>query len=94
MRPLTVFTGFVLGSALSIAVSLAAVMVIFLILGDKYPRVDYEFNSLLVSTLLFLTLTAISAASFYALVRGWKSRMWWQGGMWLAVIWTGAYFWP
>ena len=35
-----------LGSCLSISLSLAAVMVIFLVLGDEYPRVTHEFRGL------------------------------------------------
>src|SRR5690606_27629872 len=40
MRPLTVITGIVLGSCVSISVSLGAVLFIFLVLGDEYPRLD------------------------------------------------------
>jgi hypothetical protein len=49
MRPLTVITGILLGSCLSIAFSLAAVMFVFLILGDDYPRLSHEIRPLFIS---------------------------------------------
>ena len=46
---------------LVILLSILAVMLIFVILGDEYPRVTHEFSALLESALIFLALTAISA---------------------------------
>ncbi len=59
MRLLTVVTGILLGSSLSIAFSLAAVVVIFVILGDDYPRLGQEYGSLLTSFSIFTAMTAI-----------------------------------
>ncbi len=94
MRPLTVITGIVLGSCLSIAVSLAAVMFVYLILGDEYPRLSGEFRPLLVSTSLFLGMTAISAMSFYSLLINHPFRHWLQALMWACLIAAGYYYWP
>lgn len=94
MRPLTVITGFVLGSCLSVAVSLAAVLVMFLFLGDDYPRLQYEFRGLVASFLIFLAMTAISAMSFYSLLKGLRYRHAWQAAMWTGVLAVGFYYWP
>ena len=94
MRPLTVITGILLGSCLSIAFSLAAVLFVFLVLGDEYPRLEHEFRPLSLSLILFTAMTALCAASFYSLVK--KHRMRWavQAMMWLGFLGTGYYYWP
>lgn len=94
MRPLTVITGIMLGSSLSIAFSLAAVLIIFAVLGDEYPRLDHEFEPLLASFSLFSVMTAISAASFYALLKHLSWRWVAQLAMWAGFVATGWYYWP
>ena len=74
MRPLTVITGILLGSSLSIAFSLGAVLVIFVILGDDYPRLDQEYGPLLASFSIFTAMTAIAAVSFYAVAKHHRAR--------------------
>ena len=94
MRPLTVITGILLGTSLSITVSLAAVLLIFLLLGADYPRLQHEFRPLVHSVLIFLGMTTISGLSFYALLI--RHRYWWwaQIGMWSGFVLTGWYYWP
>ena len=90
MRPLTVITGILLGSSVAITVSLGAVLIVFLMLGDDYPRVEHEFGSLVSSVLIFFTMTVISAASFYALLIDHGMRYWAQALLWsalAAVVW-------
>jgi len=94
MHPLTVVTGVLLGSSLSIMLSLAAVMIIYLVLGDEYPRVAHEFSALIESTLIFLGLTTISGLSFYSLVKRLASRWWLQAALWAALAGTTFYYWP
>lgn len=94
MRPLMVINGILLGSCLSIAVSLALVLLVFVIIGDDHPRLQDEFRPLLVSLSIFLGMTAISAASFYALAKRHPRRQWLQGLMWLGFVATGWYYWP
>ena len=94
MRPLTVITGILLGTSASIAVSLAAVLLIFVILGDDYPRLQHEFWPLVNSVLIFLGMTAISARSFYALVINDRRWVWAQIMMWCGLLGTGWYYWP
>ena len=94
MRPLTVITGIVLGSCVSITVSLGAVLCIFLILGDDYPRLGSEFGALIDSLLMFTALTAISALSFYSLLIRHRWRGVAQALMWMGVAAAGFYYWP
>lgn len=94
MRPLTVINGILLGSCLAISVSLAAVLVIFLFLGDDYPRLQSEFNALVTSLLIFFGMTAISAASFYALLINHRYRLIAQAALWGGVVATTLYYLP
>ena len=94
MRPLTVITGILLGSCLAITVSLAAVLLMFLILGDDYPRVQHEFRSLVSSVGIFFGMTIISGASFYALLINHAARYWAQALMWAGLAATTWYYLP
>lgn len=94
MRPLTAVNLIILGSCFAITFSLFAVLIVVLVLGDDYPRLQAEFNALWKSLLLFLGMTAISAASFYGLVKLHRWRFWAQGAMWLGLGLTGWYYWP
>ena len=94
MRPLTAVTLIILGSCFAITFSLAAVLIVVLVLGDEYPRLQSEFDPLIRSFLLFLTMTAVSAGSFYCLVRSHPLRFWAQAAMWAGLFATGLYYWP
>ena len=94
MRPLTMITGILLGSCAAIAVSLALVLIVFLLLGDEHPRLQHELRPLLTSMLIFLGMTAISAASFYSLLIDHRARLVAQGVMWLGLLGTAWYYWP
>lgn len=94
MRPLTVVTGILLGSSFAIAASLAAVMIVFLVLADDYPRLQHEFRPLAYSLLVFTGMTAAAALSFYALIK--NHRRWLQAQilMWGALAGTVMYYLP
>jgi uncharacterized membrane protein len=94
MRPLTVVTLIILGSSFAIMVSLSAVIIVVLVLGDEYPRLQREFDPLLSSLVLFIGMTAISAASFYSLLKIHAVRYWLQLGMWTSLLMIGWYYWP
>ena len=94
MRPLTAVTLIVLGSCFAIMVSLAAVVVVVLVLGDEYPRLQREFEPLLKSLIIFVGMTAISAMSFYALLKSHVAWYWAQAAMWSGLILTGWSYWP
>lgn len=74
MRPLTVIVGILLGSCLAISVSLGGVLFVFFVLGDRYPRLQHEFQPLLAAILIFSGMTIISGASFYTLLTGHRLR--------------------
>lgn len=94
MRPLTAVNLIILGSCFAIMFSLGAVLIVVLILGDEYPRLQREFDPLLSSFGLFVVMTAIAAASFYSLIRHHRLRFLAQGAMWLGLFATGWYYWP
>ena len=94
VRPLAVITGTLLGSCLAITVSLAAVILIFLILGSDYPRLSYEFRGLATSLPIFLVMTTISALSFYCVLIGHRSRRFALTSMWIGFIITAWFYWP
>jgi hypothetical protein len=94
MRPLTVINGILLGSSFSISFSLAAVMVIFLILVDDYPRLSHEIRPLFGSFAIFTVMTAITGLSFYALLKDHPARWPLQVAMWACLVATGLYYWP
>jgi len=94
MRPIAVINGIVLGSCLAITVSLAAVMLVFLVLGDEYPRLSYEFRGLAASLAIFLLMTMISGLSFYAVLKNHRHRRWGLLMTGCGLFLTGWYFWP
>ncbi len=94
MKPLTIITGVVLGSAAAITLGLAVVMLIFVFSGLDQPRIRDEFSPLAGSVALFALLTAISAGSFVGLVKATPWRWWAQAAMWALLVAVGVYYWP
>ncbi len=94
MRPLTVITGFVLGTCVSITFSLVAVLIMFLVLQGEHPRLTAEFEAMLASLGLFSVMTVISALSFYGQLIRHKWRAVGQVFMWAGVVLVGVYYWP
>lgn len=94
MRPLTVINGVLLGTSLSIFVSLALVLIVFLVVGQDHPRIQGEFRPLTFSILIFFGMTIVSAASFYALAVNHRLRFWSQFVLLAGLIATGVYYWP
>ncbi len=94
MRPLSVVTLIILGSSFAITFSLTAVIIVVLVLGDDYPRLQSEFDPLLKSLMLFFGMTLICALSFYSLIREHAARYWAQAAMWAGLFGVGYYYWP
>ena len=94
MKPLTVVTGIVLGTCLSIALSLGAVLLIFVVLGDEYPRLGYERPALLGSLAIFLSMTVVSGLSFYSLLVHHPARWYAQVALWAGTAATTWYYLP
>ena len=94
MRPLSAVTLIILGSCFAITVSLTAVIIVVLILGDESPRLQHEFDPLLSSAVIFFGMTIVAALSFYTLMKKHSLRYWVQAAMWLGLLATGYYYWP
>jgi hypothetical protein len=94
MRPLTAVNGLLLGSCLAISVSLAMVLIVFLVLGDEYPRLQGEFRPLSESLGIFTTMTLIAALSFYSLATNHRRRHLAQVLLIVGLLATGWYYWP
>ncbi len=82
MRPLTVLTGIVLGSAAATTFGLAATLVVFLVLSDEHPQFRSELPLLALYLAIFVGLTALAAASFIGLARERPWRRWVQLALW------------
>lgn len=94
MGPLGFLTGVVLGSAVSIALVLAMVVVIFALTAGGQPAIGQEYSSLLVTVGLFGALAGIAGAAFAGLQRHRPWRWYAQAAMWLALGLLGWYYWP
>lgn len=94
MSPLAVLTGIVLGSAVTIALGLAMVIVVFVSLSGDQPALAREYGHLLTSFLLFLGLSLVSGYAFAATLRR-RHWLWYaQGGTWAAIALIAWYYWP
>lgn len=94
MRPSVILLGFVLGTAASILFSLVAVTIIFLVLGDEYPRLHAEFGSLRINLAFFTALTVFSALSFYGELKTRSWRVWAFVPLAVTLVAIGGYYWP
>ena len=93
MRPLTVLTGIILGSAAATSFGLAATFVVFLVLSGEHPQFSSELPLLALYLAIFLALTAVAGASFIGLAR---QRPWWgwaQAGLWTSLAVLATVYW-
>ncbi len=93
MRPLTVLTGIVLGSAAATTFGLAATLVVFLVLVDEHPQFRDELPLLAVYLAIFVGLTALAGVSFLGMARGRPWRRWAQFAMWAALVVLATVYW-
>ncbi len=94
MRPLTIITGILLGSAASIAAGLSVVLLLFFLLIDEYPRLADEYPALVDSALVFLALTVVCVISFLGLIKQWRFRWLGQAAMWVGLVLVVMYYLP
>lgn len=94
MSPLGFLTGIVLGSAASISLVLAMVVVIFALTAAGQPALGREYPALLAAAGLFGLLAAAAALAFLGLQRRRSWRWLAQGAMWSAVLLIALYYWP
>ena len=85
MRPLTVLTGIVLGSAAAASFSLFATLVVFAFLLGDHPQFRSEMPMLALYTAASAGLTGVAAISFIGELRDRSWRRWSQAAMWGAV---------
>jgi hypothetical protein len=93
VRPLTVLTGIVLGSAAATTFGLSATLVVFLVLSGEHPQFRAELPLLALYLAIFVGLTALAAASFLGLARQRPWRGWAQAAMWAALAGLAALYW-
>lgn len=79
---------------MAIAFSLAAVLVMFVLVGSDDPKLRLEFPALVSSLLIFMGMTVISAVSFYLLLRQHSARWAGQLVLWAGLAATVYYYWP
>ena len=94
MSPLAVLTGIIMGSAITMTLGLAMVLMVFVVLAGEHPRLGVEANRLLASFGLFLALAVVSSAAFWGVI---KRRRWmWaaQAATWVAIIAIARFYWP
>ena len=94
MGPLGFLTGVVLGSAASIALVLAMVVVIFALSSGSQAAIGAEYPRLLATAGLFAILAAIAGAAFAGLQQQKPWRWYAQAIMWLTLAMIGWYYWP
>jgi hypothetical protein len=94
MGPLGFLTGVVLGSAASIALVLAMVVVIFALTSGAHPAIGAEYPRLLATSGLFAVLAGIAGLAFTGLQRRRPWRWYAQTALWLALVLLGWYYWP
>jgi len=94
MSPLAVLTGIILGSAVTIVIGLAMVLVVFLVMSGEQPELAREYFPLLKSFALFLGLAFVAGYAFVGTLR--QKRWLWlaQAGTWAAIAVLAAYYWP
>jgi hypothetical protein len=79
MRPLTVLTGIVLGSAAATTFGLAATLVVFAVLAGEEPRFRSELPQLAAYLAVFIALTGLAGLSFLGIA---KERPWRRTAQW------------
>jgi hypothetical protein len=94
MSPLTVFTGIVMGSAVTIALGLAMTLAVFMILSGQHPQLTREYGTLLTSFGLFFALALAAAYAFVGVLRRRTWRWYAQAATWVLIAAIGLYYWP
>lgn len=92
MRPLTVLTGIVLGSAAATTFGLGATLIVFAVLADEHPQFRAELPLLATYLGVFLALTALAGTGFIGLARQRPWRVWAQAALWAALAGLAALY--
>jgi hypothetical protein len=93
VRPLTVLTGIVLGSAAATTFGLGATCIVFLVLaGDESAQFREELPLLAAYFAIFGVLTAVAALSFIGQARELPWRRWALSAMWATLLGLAALY--
>ena len=82
MRPLTIITGIVMGSAVSISLGLVVVLIIFFFTGTELPRIQDELVPVTASLGWFAALAGASVVGFIGVLREYRWSWRAQLAMW------------
>jgi hypothetical protein len=93
VRPLTVLTAIVLGSAVATTFSLAATAVVYLVLVNKHPQFRAELPFLLGYLAGFVLLSAVAGLTLVGQLRERPWRRWAQAAMWSLLLGFAALYW-
>lgn len=93
MRPLTVLTAIVLGSAVATTFALSATAVVYLVLVNKHPQFRAELPLLLGYVAGFLLLCAVAGLTLVGQLRERPWRRWAQGAMWALLVGFATLYW-
>jgi len=90
--PLAFLTAVALGSAVAIEFGLTSVLAVLWMVRSDSDEVAAEMSHLPMYCLMFLLLSAVSAAAMYSLMKGlaWRWRAQWA--MWASVLAIGVWF--
>lgn len=94
MRPLAILNGIILGSSVAIALGLGVTVFIFYLLIPEHPEMKTEFGSLLNSTGIFMTVSAVAALAFAGQVMDKRWKWIAEAGLVLALAVTVLYYLP
>jgi hypothetical protein len=94
MSPLAVFTGIIMGSAVTIALGLAMVIAVFLLLTGEHPRLADEYGTLIKTFGLFFALALVASYAFVGLLRQRPWRWYAQAATWLTIAVIALSYWP
>jgi len=93
VRPLTVLTGIILGSAAATTFGLAATLVVFVVLAGEHPQFRNETPLLAIYLAVFIGLTALAGASFIGMLQARPWRRWAQAALWASLCVLAAIYW-
>ena len=94
MQPLTVILGIVFGSVVSVAFSLAIVLLVFGLRSGEDSRYVLEIPELWRAVLMFGLTAVFAGLAFYGSLRAAPWRRWPMAALWLALTGIGFYYWP
>ena len=94
MQPLTIILGIVFGSVVSVAVSLAIVLLVFGLRSAEDSRYVLEIPELWRAVLMFSLTAVVAGLSFFGSLHAAPWRRWPMAALCLGLTGIGFYYWP